>query len=220
MSDNRKTFDKELLALKTNLLSMGKHVEEAIEKSVISLVTHDTELADKVINHDKQINNMQKVIDNQVINLITQQQPVAKDLRKVITSIKINASLERMGDLAKNIAKIANRLETKPSEAVQLRIKEMSVLIQKMVHDILHAFNEEDEVAAKKIAMEDDKVDNLYKLYLNYLLCSVNENNKTVEFAIQLAFAGRHLERIGDHVTNIAEQLVYLEEAKQLNLNK
>jgi len=220
MSDTRKTFDKDLLALKTNLLDMGQLVEDAIEKSVISLVEHDIELADEVIDHDKRINNMQKVIDSQVINLITQQQPVAKDLRKVISAIKMNASLERMGDLAKNIAKIAKRLETKPSEPVQLRIKEIAVLIQKMVHGILHAFHDDNEEAAKKIAMEDDKVDNLYKLYLNYLLCAVNESKKTAEFGIQLAFAGRHLERIGDHVTNIAEQLVFLEEAKHLNLNK
>ena len=220
MADHRKVFDRELLTLKQQLLTMGEHVEQAIDKAIKALISQDLTLADEVIIHDDAINQMRADIDNMVIQIITQQQPVAKDLRRVIIALKMNASLERMGDLARNIAKISKRLEMTLSDKTVDKLMEMVSIVQEMVRGILQAYLDENEANAKLVAIEDDKVDTYYKNYLNYLFSAVDNNVKSAEQATQLAFVGRHLERIGDHVTNIAELLVYLEEAKNFDLNK
>ncbi len=220
LADHRKVFDRELLTLKQQLLTMGEHVEQAIDKAIKALISQDLTLADEVIIHDDAINQMRADIDNMVIQIITQQQPVAKDLRRVIIALKMNASLERMGDLARNIAKISKRLEMTLSDKTVDKLMEMVSIVQEMVRGILQAYLDENEANAKLVAIEDDKVDTYYKNYLNYLFSAVDNNVKSAEQATQLAFVGRHLERIGDHVTNIAELLVYLEEAKNFDLNK
>ncbi len=220
MANHRKLFDHELSELKEHLLKMGASAENAIKNSIIALVEKNEELAKEVIEQDYKINTMEKITDDTVVRLITQQQPVAKDLRRLIIAFKMNASFERMGDLARNIAKTALRLEMKISDQTAERLLQISDLVQKMVHNILQAYADENEDFAKEIALEDHRVDALYKNFLNFLFCQVDNNAKSAEQATQLAFVGRHLERIGDHVTNIAELLVYLEEAKRLNLNK
>ncbi|OEF95593.1 phosphate signaling complex protein PhoU [Desulfuribacillus alkaliarsenatis] len=219
MAEVRKTFDHDLLELKKHLLKMGERVDKAVERSIKALIENDIALAEKVISRDKKINDMEDITDDKVIQLITQQQPVAKDLRKVITALKMNASLERMGDLARNIASAAVRIDKKPSDATAVKIAEMASVVQSMVRGIMQAYLEENGELAKEVAAIDDKLDSLYKNYLNYLFSAVDVNSKSVEEATQYAFIGRHLERIGDHVTNIAELLVYLEEAKKFDLN-
>lgn len=216
---NRNVFDEELRELKLNLLHMGGMVERSLNDAVESLKQLNRELAQQVVEGDTQINQMEQQIEERVIQLILRQQPVAKDLRKIMAAQRIAGDLERMGDLAVGIAKGVRRIEGDRLIKPLVDIPKMAELAKKMVSISLHAYVDENAAEAKGLAAMDDQVDALFNRIIKDLLDYFVGDNASVNQALQLSFIGRHIERIADHATNVGESVVYLVEGKRMDLN-
>ena len=206
----RKSFEHQLEDLNQDLLKLGSMVEERIHKAITALKEQDVDLADEVIKNDDDIDDYQMEIEQECINLTALQQPVAKDLRRINMVSKMATDLERIADLAQNIAKIAKELSAKEYVKPLVDIPKMAVLTQEMVHDALDAFVNSNGEKAKEVAQRDDEIDSLDKQILRELLTYMMEDTKTVQQSNRLIFVSRYLERIGDHVTNICEDIVYI----------
>lgn len=198
---------------------MGGLVEKALNDSITSLKELDQELANRVVEEDQHINDFEYEIEAAAVHLIATQQPVAKDLRKIISFIKIAGDLERMGDFAVNIAKVTRRLEGEKLIKPLVDIPQMAETAAKMVNTGLNAYIDENVELAYTLDDMDDQVDAFYKRILNELFEIMAKNPDTINQAIQLAFVGRYIERIGDHATNIGESVIYLVEGKKPDLN-
>lgn len=216
---SRQTFDKELSALYENILKMGVTVEEAIRKSITCLKNRDTELADKIIADDKTVNKMEIDIEDQCILLIAREQPVASDLRKIVTSLKIVTQLERIGDHAVHVAKSVYRLIEEKSSNPLLHIPEMAELCMEMLKESLNAFINNDAEHAKKIGKMDSLVDDLHAKFINEEYNIMMNDPKLIKQSITLLFLSRFIERFGDHVTNICEWVVYSAAGEHIALN-
>ncbi|PTX63217.1 PhoU-like phosphate uptake regulator [Melghirimyces profundicolus] len=214
-------FDTSLQEVKHLLLDMGGELEVAIDKAVRSLARMDEDMARDVLNNDPAIDAMEDRLDEKVATLIATQQPVAKDLRKLIAALKIGSDMERMADLACNIAEVTlhfkkNRLKLfKELED----IPEMARITQNMVHDGINSFIDGNVELAKKMAETDDVVDRKYESIVKELLEYMIQQQQFTEEALRLSFVARYLERIADHATNIAESIVYIETGKREDLN-
>ena len=207
-------FDQELDDLKQKLLSMGAAVENQIQTSLRALVGRDTELAQQVIENDLRINSLDVQVDEDSIRLLALHQPTAKDLRFITTAMKISTELERMSDLAENIAERALELNEEPQLKPYIDIPRMGNWTLRMVKDSLDAFVNRDAALARKVCADDDFVDDLTQQLFRELLSFMIENPKTITRAIRLTFTGKYIERIADHATNVAELVVYLVEGK------
>lgn len=203
-------FDTELMQLKATVLKMGALVEAAIKDSVRSLVERDSALARSVIERDHQINALDVEIDEESIRLIALRQPKAGDLRFITTAMKITTDLERMGDLAVNIAERALELNEEPLLKPYIDIPRMSQISQGMTRDALDAFVERDKRLAMDVIMRDDEVDDLKHQILDELLFFMVQDPSTATRAMKISFVAQYLERIADHATNIAEMVIYL----------
>jgi phosphate transport system protein len=206
-------FDEELGALKEKVLKIGSLVEGAIRNSVKSLVERDSGLAKMVIEKDHQINTLDVEIDEECIRLIALRQPKARDLRFITTAMKITTDIERIGDLAENIAERAIELNEEPQLKPYIDIPRMAEIAEGMVKDSLDAF-----VMCSKlpydIIKKDDEVDNLNAQVFNELLFYMIQDPNTVTRAIKINYVSKYLERIADHATNIAEMVIYMCEGK------
>ncbi|HAM50841.1 MAG TPA: phosphate transport system regulatory protein PhoU [Nitrospiraceae bacterium] len=207
-------FDEELMHLKELVLKMGAMVENAIKDSIRSLVERDSQLARKVIEKDHQVNALDVQIDEESIRLIALRQPKASDLRFITTAMKITTDLERMGDMAVNIAERALELNEEPILKPYIDIPRMSQIGQSMTRDALDAFVRGDKKLAMDVIMRDDEVDDLKHQVLNELLFFMVQDPSTASRAMKISFLAQYLERIGDHATNIAEMVIYLVEGK------
>jgi len=207
-------FDQELDDLKQKLLRMGAAVENQIQTSLRALVGRDTELAQQVIENDLRINSLDVQVDEDSIRLLALHQPTAKDLRFITTAMKISTELERMSDLAENIAERALELNEEPQLKPYIDIPRMGNWTLRMVKDSLDAFVNRDAALARKVCADDDFVDDLTQQLFRELLSFMLENPKTITRAIRLTFIGKYIERIADHATNVAELVVYLVEGK------
>ena len=207
-------FDQELDDLKQKLLRMGAAVENQIQTSLRALVERDTELAQQVIENDLRINSLDVQVDEDSIRLLALHQPTAKDLRFITTAMKISTELERMSDLAENIAERALELNEEPQLKPYIDIPRMGNWTLRMVKDSLDAFVNRDAALARKVCADDDFVDDLTQQLFRELLSFMIENPKTITRAIRLTFTGKYIERIADHATNVAELVVYLVEGK------
>jgi phosphate transport system protein len=207
-------FDQELDDLKQKLLRMGAAVENQIQTSLRALVGRDTELAQQVIENDLRINSLDVQVDEDSIRLLALHQPTAKDLRFITTAMKISTELERMSDLAENIAERALELNEEPQLKPYIDIPRMGNWTLRMVKDSLDAFVNRDAALARKVCADDDFVDDLTQQLFRELLSFMIENPKTITRAIRLTFTGKYIERIADHATNVAELVVYLVEGK------
>ncbi len=206
-----RTLDQHLDHLKGELLKMGSAVEESIEQAVQSLVERDNHLADEVEEGGHHIDDWEVAIEEECLKLLAMQQPVAGDLRLVASMIKINYDLERINDQAVNIAQRARLLNQIPQLKPLIDIPRMAVLAQGMVRDALDAFVNRDVELANKVRKTDDIMDALRDQIFRELLTYLNTGmSSTVDQAILLILVSRHLERIGDHSSNIAENVVYL----------
>lgn len=203
-------FDEELLQLKERVLKMGSMVEAAIKDSVRALVERDNALAREVIDRDHRINSLDVEIDEECIRLIALRQPRARDLRFITTAMKITTDLERMGDLAVNIAERALELNEEPLLKPYIDIPRMSQLAQGMTRDALDAFVKGDKKLAMDVIMRDDEVDDLKHEVLRELLFFMVQDPATASRAMKISFVAQYLERIGDHATNLAEMVIYL----------
>lgn len=216
----RKTFDKELITLKEKLLSMSSFVETALQKSVEALRTQNLELAAEVIAGDEHINNLELEIEELIIKIIASQQPVATDLRKIISTLKVTTSIERIGDFAVDISKAAKRIGNEELIKPLKDIPIMADIVQDMIKKCLKAYMEENAELAMEAAAIDDKVDKMYSSIVKELLQKMIEHPDKIEQVLLLAYVARYIERIADHTTNIAEAVIYIVKGIRIDLNQ
>lgn len=207
-------LQQQLEDLKSALLRMAALVEEQIARSITALVERDVELCEQVIRGDQPIDAMELEIDDQCIRLLALQHPIARDLRFVAASMKITIDLERMGDIAVNIAKKTKRLSGMPNLKPLVDLPRMADLSQSMVKDSLNAFVRGDEQLAVDVCARDEPVNHLQDQIFQELVSFMTEDSGSVPQALQLIFISRHIERLADHATNIAEGVVYFSEGR------
>lgn len=208
----REGLDKSLSDLQQELLQMGSMVEDSIHLAVEALAKQDLVLAQKIIDGDDAIDDLSLKIEEDCIRLIALQQPIARDLRVITSVLKTVTDLERIADHGTNIAEIVQRIGTGPLIKPLENIPQMADLVESMVRDSLKAFVDRDVAFAKKTCLRDDEVDKVYEGVLNELTTFIlaGEEAGPVVQAMNLLFAARYLERVGDHATNIGERVIYL----------
>ncbi|ATB38029.1 PhoU family transcriptional regulator [Cystobacter fuscus] len=205
-----KAFEADLRELREKLLAMGAKVEALIADSMRALMERDTPLAEEVTSGDKEVNRLEVEIDEACRRILALRQPAASDLRLITTALKIVTDLERIGDLAVNIAERAKDLNQVPPLKPYVDIPRLSDLALHQVKKALDAFVSADPVKAEEVLKADDHLDALYLKIFNELLGFMMEDSKNIRRATALMFIAKHLERIGDHATNVAEMVVYM----------
>src|SRR5687767_7866330 len=209
-------FQEELEALQARLLEMGGIAEERVRAAVQGLVTRDPDVIEKVLRGDEPINELHIEIDNRCFTLLALHQPMATDLRAIVSAVKINTDLERVGDLAVNIAEAATRYTSHPPVKRLIDIPQMGDIAQTMLHDALDSFVRRDIRLAQQVLDQDDLLDGLKTQVFRELLTYMLHDPSTVEPALDLILISRHLERIGDHATNIAEDVIFMVSARDV----
>jgi phosphate transport system protein len=215
----RKDFDKGLEQLHNLLIDMGTYVEKALVESMEALKAVDVDRAKQVITNDPSLNQMEEKITEIGSKLIATQQPVAKDLRRILSALKIATDLERMGDLSVDIAKVVLRLEGQELIKPLIDLPRMAEIVQLMTYESIQSFIQENVDLAYKMAKDDDQVDALYGQITRELYTLMMENPRNITQASLLTLVGRYLERFGDHATNIGESVVYLVTGSRPDLN-
>jgi len=209
-------FHDELNLVKQKILKLGSLVEDMVAQAVASLVDRDSRLADETIAWDAKVDALEVEIDEDCITLLALHQPAAGDLRFITTAMKITNDLERMADQAVNISERSLVLNEEPQLKPYIDIPIMSQLSQKMLRDSLDAFVRKDAVLARQVIEADNRVDGLKNQVFRELLTFMMEDPRTIPRAIRLILVSRHLERVADHATNIAEMVVFLVEGKNI----
>jgi len=209
-------FEDELQHLQQLLLRMGGLVEQQIARAIESLVERDAEIAEDVIAHDREVNQLDILIDEECLKVIALHQPAAGDLRFVTTALKVNTDLERIGDMAVNISQRALELNEEPMLKPYIDIPRMAKEAQQMVHTSLDAFVRRDTQLAREVIDSDDIVDSLAHQVYRELLSYMAEDPKTISRATRILLVSKHLERIADHATNIAEMVVFMVDGKMI----
>lgn len=207
-------FDAELTHLKEMLLREGGMVEAAVREATRSLVNRDSALARQVIGEDPQINALENEIDEECIRLLALRQPKATDLRLITTTMKINTDLERMGDLAVDIAERAVELAAEPPIKPYIDVPRMAEAARGMVKDALDAFVRGDAALARAVIDRDDEVDALTVQIFNELMIFMVRDPDLIPRATRITYVAKYIERLADHATNIAEMVIYLVEGK------
>jgi phosphate transport system protein len=207
-------LQKELQELKENLLTMAALVEGAIHDAVQSLVKRDSELAKETFEGEDRIHAMEIAIDEMCLRLLALRQPMASDLRFITSAMKITTDLERMGDQAVNITERAIFLNQEPQLKPYIDIPKMAEITQSMVKDVLDAFVNRDSKLARSVCERDDLVDGLNDQVVRELLTYMMADPKTIPRAVHLIIVARCLERIADHATNIAEDVIFMLDAR------
>jgi phosphate transport system protein len=215
----REAYHKDLHKLREEILTMGSLVGKAIGDSVLSLKNRDVELAQKVIDMDDEIDALDHSIEEGCMRLLALQQPMARDLRLIISALKMSIDLERMGDLALEIAVITKISANVPPVKPLIDIPRMSEICQEMLKNTMTAFENKDVELAKAIAKRDDEVDMLFDQIRRELITIMIEDPKKLSGAQHLTFVARYLERIGDHITNLCENVVFMVTGERLELN-
>lgn len=215
----RTDFDRDLRLLQDDLLLLGSMVEKAIAKALDALKRRDLDASQQVLVEDSLIDHKRFQIEEKCIDLIATQQPLARDLRTLVTILHLAVELERMGDYAEGIAKISVRMGEEPPLKPLLDIPRMGELASSMLRRSLDAFVNRDVVGATEVSRADDEVDALYEQVYRELLIFMIEDPKTVKRATFLLWVAHDLERIADRATNIAEGVVYLVTGKMVEIN-
>ena len=209
-------FEDELEQLKTRLLEMGGLAEQRVRAAVRALVQRDLALVDEVLNGDGPINELHIEIDRRSFTLLALYQPMAVDLRAIVAAVKINTDLERVGDLAVNIAEAVRRYGHHPPVKQLIDIPRMAEIAQRMLRDSLDAYVRRDVPLAHAVLNEDDALDALKTQVFRELLTYMLQSPSTIEPSLDLILVSRHLERIGDHATNIAEDVIFMVSARDV----
>jgi phosphate transport system protein len=209
-------FQEELDSLKARLLEMGGLAEDRVRTAIDALVQRDPELVIQVLEGDAPINQLHIEIDSRCVKLIALHQPMAVDLRAILSAVKINTDLERVGDLAINIAEAGSRYLAHAPVKELVDIPKMAELAQSMLRDALDSFVRRDMALAQRVLDQDDELDTLKTMVFRELLTYMVNDPMTIEPAIDLILISRHLERIGDHATNIAEDVIFMVSAKDV----
>jgi phosphate transport system protein len=203
-------FEEELSELRDKLLLMASKVESLIDVVIQAMVERDSTKAEIVIARDKEIDLLEKEVDELCIRILALRQPAATDLRHITAALKVVTDLERMGDLCVNIAKAAIEINREPQLKPYIDIPKMATAARDMVHRSLDAFVREDPELAKEVVVSDHSVDELNNQLFRDLLTYMIDSPSTIGVATHLLFVARHLERIADHATNVAEQVIFL----------
>jgi len=208
-------FDDELQQLKNDILKMGALAQEAIINSVDSLKNRDRAAAQKVIDSDVEMDHLELAIDDKCLELIALHQPMARDLRFITTAIKLNAELERIGDLAVDVAQRALAISDKPLLKPLVDIPKLAEVAQRMIGGAIESFIKGDTELARKIVLSDPEADTLKRgvekeLIYDYMM----KDGSTADRAVPLLLAARHLERVCDHAVSMAEDIIYMVDAK------
>ena len=203
-------FREELEALQGRLLEMGGLAEERVRLALHGLVARDPAVINKVLSGDEPINQLHIEVDNRCFRLLALHQPMATDLRAIVAAVKINTDLERVGDLAVNIAEASKRYIGHAPVKQLIDIPQMGDIAQAMLRDSLDSYVKRDTGLAHQVLNEDDRLDSLKTQVFRDLLTHMLQNQGTVEPSLDLILVSRHLERIGDHATNIAEDVIFM----------
>lgn len=216
----RSSYDREIAEVKDNVLRMGSMVEAQIHAAIGSLVAHDADAALQVILDDSQINEVQRKATAMIAAVIATQSPVARDLRYLLTLDHVSYELERMGDHAGSVAKQARKLAPYPPLKDYVLLPQLGERVAELVQGIIRALVDVDEVRAREVAKMDDEVDNLYHRIFDEVLELMRTDPANVDPGTRILFAAHYLERIGDRVTNIAEDIVFLSSGEVEDLNQ
>jgi phosphate transport system protein len=215
----RPLLDQDMASIKDQVLRMGSLVEDAIRAAIQALTEHDAAAATAVIVNDRRINEMQRDISTLITRAIATQSPVARDLRFLLSLDHVSYELERMGDHAGSVAKQVRKLAPFPPLKRYVDVPAMGELAATLVGDILRALIDVDVVAARSVAARDDEIDNLYHRTFDEVVELMRADPGNVERGTRILFAAHYIERIGDRVTNIAEDVVYLASGEVEDLN-
>ena len=211
-----KSYEEELKNLNSNIIKMGGFCEKSLGKAIQAITTRNSDNAEAVIKDDEKIDKFETIIEQQVVNLIALRQPMAIDLRETVTALKISSDLERIGDLAKNISKRTLLLnENLPKNLVDAIIR-VSSDVQKQLKSILDAYLERSSAMAINVWESDEQIDDLTNFCMQEVIKYLKENEKNLSDGTHLLFVTKNIERIGDHTTNIAEQIYYLVKGEYL----
>src|ERR687895_630373 len=209
-------FQEELQQLKTRLLEMGGLAEDRVRSVVQALVERDATVVDRVLAGDGPINQLHIEVDSRCFKLLALHQPMAVDLRAIVSAVKINTDLERVGDLAVNIAEAVIRYMKHPPVKELIDIPRMAAIAQAMLRDALDAYVRRDIAMAEAVLNEDDALDALKTQVFRELLTYMLSDPSKIEPALDLILISRHLERIGDHATNVAEDVIFMVSARDV----
>lgn len=209
-------FDEELKSLKEQLLMMGGLVEAMVSQAMKALVVRDASLVKEVLKEEEEVNKLHLEIAELCLQLIALRQPLAIDLRFILASSRISSDMERMGDLAINITDNTLELLKVPPLKPLIDLPRMAEIAQKMVKDSLDAFIRKDTLLAQSVIEKDDEVDGLKDQVFRELLTYMMSDSGTIKRALQLILVSRHLERIADHATNVAEDAIFLVKGKDI----
>lgn len=203
-------FDEDLEMLNRSIAQMGGLAEEQLAASVDALVRNDLDLAKKVIDDDVKIDELEREIEEKAILTIAKRQPVALDLRQVMTAIRIASDLERIGDLAKNISKRSSSMSDDRPKKIISGLKSMGKLALNQLKNVLDAYVQRDSEKARQVWEDDEELDAMYNSVFRELLTYMMEDPRNIGICTHLLFGAKNIERIGDHATNIAENVHYL----------
>ena len=215
----RETLDLEMSEIKDDILRMGSYVEEAVRAAMTALLAHDAAAATAVIVADGRINEMQREVTGLITRTIATQSPVARDLRFLLSLDHVSYELERMGDHAASVAKQVRKLAPEPPLKRYVDLPAMGELTAVLVGDILRALIDVDVAAARAVAARDDEVDDLYHKIFDEVVALMQAEGANVERGTRILFAAHYLERIGDRVTNVAEDVLFLASGEIEDLN-
>jgi len=211
-----KSYEDELQSLNDNLIKMGSLVETQLSDSMEAIIKVDKEAAENIIKNDEKINELRATIDEQIVTVLVKRAPMAIDLRLTISTLKISSDLERIGDLAKSVAKKIKPLPHNLPEELIASLKRLGELVQRQLKDVLDAYLNQSKEAAVKIWKSDEKVDDLTHIAMNEVAKFLSTDTKNLDLATHLLFVTKNIERAGDHITNIAEALFYLIEGEHI----
>ena len=207
-----KHIERQIDQLKEKILRVGTLVEEAFSKSITALINRDTLLAQRVMASDEEIDRMEVEVEEECLKILALYQPVAADLRFVVAVLKINNDLERMGDLARNISKRVAQLATGPAVELPPEIRAMATLAQDMVKQCLDAVVNADPTLARQVREEDDAVDEARQQIRRRILQGIKAHPEQLENLLRINSVSKHIERIADMATNVAEDVIYMVE--------
>lgn len=205
-----KAFDQDLKHIDTVIAQMGGLVEAQLADAIETMTRRDVERAERIIANDAQVDALEKDLDRGIVKMIALRQPMADDLRMLIVALKIGSAIERIGDYARNIAKRTLTLAQVPSMPAAQTVARLGQLVQRMLKNALDAYLSRDADKAEDIRRSDREVDAMYTSLVRELLTYMMEDPRNITSCTQLMFAAKNIERIGDHITTIAENVIYL----------
>jgi phosphate transport system protein len=212
-----RSFDEQLKHLKHMIVQMGSLAEEELENAISALTRRDTALAESTVGSDRKLDDLEQEVANLAIRILALRQPMASDLREIVSALKISSDLERMGDYSKNVAKRAIALNQLPPVKPAGSIPRMARLVQGIIKDTLDAYIERDADRAVDAWRRDEEVDEMYTSIFRELLTYMMEDPRNITPCTHLLFVAKNIERIGDHTTNIAEIVHYLVLGQQID---